>query len=104
MVRRRIFSFFLFSNRCKCFVVIGQQEQKNGTINIRTRDNKQHGEFPIDEVIRRFHKLAASRTNHAEDEFAGLVDNDVPEAMARLALSATSYDEESANHEQGGQQ
>ncbi|CAF2400450.1 unnamed protein product [Rotaria sp. Silwood2] len=51
--------------------VVGQTEQANGTINIRTRDNKQHGEFSIDEVIKRFRELAETRTNHAEDEFAG---------------------------------
>jgi threonyl-tRNA synthetase len=58
-----------FYNLIFRFLVVGQQEQANGTINIRTRDNKQHGEFSIDEVIRRFKELADTRTNHAEDEF-----------------------------------
>jgi hypothetical protein len=51
--------------------VVGKQEETNHTINIRTRDNKQHGEFSIDEVIKRFRELAENHTNHAEDEFAG---------------------------------
>ena len=70
------------------FLVVGQQEKNNGTINIRTRDNKQHGEFPIDEVIRRFKELAESRTNHAEDEFAGSsVDANVAGATSQLEAS-----------------
>lgn len=66
--------------------VVGQQEKNNGTINIRTRDNKQHGEFSIDEVIKRFSELAERRTNHAEDEFAGSsADSQVAGATTQLA-------------------
>jgi len=75
---------------CVCFSVVGQQEQANGTINIRTRDNKQHGEFKIEEVIRRFKRLAETRTNHAEDEFAG---NDVQNTASSLQAT-TLKDEE----------
>lgn len=79
------------------FVVVGQQEQANGTINIRTRDNKQHGEFSIDEVIRRFRELAETRTNHAEDEFAGSsVDSNVAGTESKLAATTLS----SADNEQ----
>jgi threonyl-tRNA synthetase len=77
--------------------VVGQQEQTNGTINIRTRDNKQHGEFPIDEVIRRFKELADTRTNHAEDEFAGSsVDSNVAGATSKLEATtiSQSHDEQ----------
>ncbi|CAF3370773.1 unnamed protein product [Rotaria socialis] len=71
--------------------VVGQAEQANGTINIRTRDNKQHGEFTIDEVIKRFSHLAETRTNHAEDEFAGPpVDSNAAEATSKLEATSIS--------------
>ncbi|CAF3328748.1 unnamed protein product [Rotaria socialis] len=71
--------------------VVGQAEQANGTINIRTRDNKQHGEFTIDEVIKRFSHLAETRTNHAEDEFAGpSVDSNAAEATSKLEATSIS--------------
>lgn len=75
---------------------MGQQEKNNGTINIRTRDNKQHGEFSIDEVIKRFKELAERRTNHAEDEFAGSsADSQVVGATTQLA--DTNLDEQHSN-------
>ena len=71
--------------------MVGQQEKANGTINIRTRDNKQHGEFSIDEVIKRFQELAETRTNHAEDEFAGSpLDANVAGATSKLQASNLS--------------
>jgi hypothetical protein len=80
-------------------LVVGQQEKANGTINIRTRDNKQHGEFPIDEVIRRFSELAESRTNHAEDEFSGSsLDTNV--AGAATAMNATTISDIQPENEQ----
>ncbi|CAF1164243.1 unnamed protein product, partial [Didymodactylos carnosus] len=51
-------------------ILVGQQEKANGTVNVRTRDGKQHGEFPLNDVIKRFGELASSRTNHAEDDFS----------------------------------
>jgi threonyl-tRNA synthetase len=73
--------------------VVGQQEQTNGTINIRTRDNKQHGEFSIDEVIKRFRELAGTRTNHAEDEFdSSSVDSNVAGATSKLEATNLSED------------
>jgi len=71
--------------------VVGQQEQANGTINIRTRDNKQHGEFSIDEVIKRFQQLAETRTNHAEDEFdRSSGDSNVAGATSKLEATNLS--------------
>ena len=75
--------------------MVGQQEKANGTINIRTRDNKQHGEFSIDEVIKRFKELAEQRTNHAEDEFAGSpMDSNVAGAASKLGATTLSQAEE----------
>lgn len=50
-------------------LVVGEKEQQKGTVNIRTRDNKVHGEFTIDELIRRFQEMDKSKTNQAEEEF-----------------------------------
>nr|CAH8823128.1 unnamed protein product [Trichobilharzia regenti] len=50
-------------------LVVGEKEVTNGTVNVRTRDNKVHGEHPVEHVIERFRQLAASRTLEAEQEF-----------------------------------
>ncbi|RTG83207.1 threonyl-tRNA synthetase [Schistosoma bovis] len=50
-------------------LVVGEKEITNGTVNVRTRDNKVHGEHPVEHVIERFRQLAASRTLEAEQEF-----------------------------------
>ena len=51
------------------FVVVGEAEKKAGTVNVRTRDNKVHGERPIDEVMSRFKELSDSRELEAEEKF-----------------------------------
>lgn len=50
-------------------LVIGEKEQQQNTVNVRTRDNKVHGEVSVDEVVRRFREMASSKTNHSEEEF-----------------------------------
>lgn len=50
-------------------LVIGEKEAQQGTVNVRTRDNKVHGEISVDEVIKRFKQMADSKTNHSEEEF-----------------------------------
>jgi threonyl-tRNA synthetase len=52
-------------------LVIGEKEAERGTVNVRTRDNKVHGEISVDEVIKRFNEMSASKTNHSEEEFGG---------------------------------
>ena len=49
--------------------VIEEQEKQRNTVNVRTRDNKVHGEVSIEEVIRRFKALDESKSNNAEEEF-----------------------------------
>ena len=51
------------------FVVVGEAEKKAGTVNVRTRDNKVHGERAIDEVMSRFKELSDSRELEAEEKF-----------------------------------
>lgn len=49
--------------------VVGAAEVENNTINVRTRDNKQHGEFTAEEVIARFRKLKDEKTSNSEEAF-----------------------------------
>lgn len=50
-------------------LVVGEKEQTNGTVNIRTRDNKVHGEHSVAKVIERFTELAQQRVLNSEDSF-----------------------------------
>ena len=57
----------------KCFVtflsVVGEKEEISNTVNVRTRDNKVHGEKTIDQVLEKFAYLAKERIRDSEDEF-----------------------------------
>ncbi|KAG5675599.1 hypothetical protein PVAND_005491 [Polypedilum vanderplanki] len=46
-------------------LVVGDKEKASGTVNVRTRDNKVHGELSIDELIQKFEKL---RRDFVKDE------------------------------------
>ncbi|XP_014670263.1 PREDICTED: threonine--tRNA ligase, cytoplasmic-like [Priapulus caudatus] len=48
--------------------VVGEREKTSQTCNIRTRDNKVHGEFSIPDIIQRFATLTKEKTLH-EDAF-----------------------------------
>jgi threonyl-tRNA synthetase len=50
-------------------LVTGQREMESETVNVRTRDNKVHGEFKLSELIRRFKYLADSHALNAEEDF-----------------------------------
>jgi len=52
--------------------VVGEKEKENRTVNVRTRDNKVHGEFAIDDVLSKFRKLAAERILKSEEEFGSV--------------------------------
>jgi len=47
--------------------VVGEKEQANKTVNIRTRDNKVHGEFTLDNVLEKFSELAKDRILKSEE-------------------------------------
>lgn len=79
-------------------LVIGEKEQQQHTVNVRTRDNKVHGEVHVDEVIRRFKEMAASKTNHSEEEFgtssavaASLADVKLTEPPAVEPIDSSKY-------------
>ncbi|XP_072167513.1 threonine--tRNA ligase 1, cytoplasmic-like [Diadema setosum] len=50
-------------------LVVGEKEKTNGTANVRTRDNKVHGEKSTDDIIIRFRELQTSRCNTSEEPF-----------------------------------
>ena len=49
--------------------MVGEKEQQHNKVNVRTRDNKVHGEVSIDELLARFEQMSRSKTNHSEEEF-----------------------------------
>lgn len=50
-------------------LVVGENEVNNGTVNVRTRDNKVHGEHPVAHVIKRFQELDGTKCKDAEEKF-----------------------------------
>ncbi|XP_060678604.1 threonine--tRNA ligase 1, cytoplasmic [Hemiscyllium ocellatum] len=50
-------------------LVVGEKEKSSGTVNVRTRDNKVHGERTISETIQRLLLHKNSRSKHAEEDF-----------------------------------
>ncbi|MEQ2195904.1 hypothetical protein XENOCAPTIV_020142, partial [Xenoophorus captivus] len=50
-------------------LVVGEKEKMTNSVNVRTRDNKVHGELPVSEVIARLTLLKQSRCRNAEEEF-----------------------------------
>ncbi|XP_065186810.1 threonine--tRNA ligase 1, cytoplasmic-like [Sycon ciliatum] len=51
-------------------LVVGQKELDNGTVNVRTRDNKVHGEFTVDDFLTRCQQLKFSKTNDSDSVFS----------------------------------
>jgi len=47
--------------------VVGEKERSNNTVNVRTRDNKVHGEFSVEAIIDKFTELTKSRVINSED-------------------------------------
>jgi len=52
-------------------LVVGEKEKENRTVNVRTRDNKVHGELSIDDLLAKFRKLAKERTLKSEEMEGG---------------------------------
>lgn len=49
--------------------VVGEKEKTTNCVNVRTRDNKIHGEVSAAEVLARLALLKQSRCANAEEEF-----------------------------------
>merc|ERR1712048_230261 len=50
-------------------LVVGEKEQEGGTVNVRTRDNKVHGEKSLEDLSKRFEVLKDSKADCSEEEF-----------------------------------
>lgn len=50
-------------------LVVGDKEMANGSVNVRTRDNKIHGEIGVTELIAKFASFKANRVINAEEVF-----------------------------------
>ncbi|KAK3872070.1 hypothetical protein Pcinc_022831 [Petrolisthes cinctipes] len=50
-------------------LVVGEKEATNKTVNVRTRDNKVHGEHPVTDVITKLRHLQDQRVKNWEDSF-----------------------------------
>ncbi|KAJ1180929.1 hypothetical protein NDU88_006140 [Pleurodeles waltl] len=50
-------------------LVVGEKEKANDAINVRTRDNKVHGEVSVSTAIEKLNKLKKSYSKNAEEEF-----------------------------------
>lgn len=48
--------------------MIGEKELNNGTVNVRSRENKVLGEHTVEHLIERFKEFCATRTVSAETE------------------------------------
>lgn len=54
---------------CTLFTVVGEKEEQNKTVNVRTRDNVVHGEMSVEAVVGIFQKLASSFANDDKAQF-----------------------------------
>ncbi|KAG8560349.1 hypothetical protein GDO81_014936 [Engystomops pustulosus] len=50
-------------------LVVGEKEKQNNTVNVRTRDSKQHGERSLEELMERLSELRDHRVHNAEEIF-----------------------------------
>ncbi|XP_078541057.1 threonine--tRNA ligase 1, cytoplasmic-like [Lissotriton helveticus] len=50
-------------------LVVGEKEKANDAVNVRTRDNKVHGEVSVSAAIEKLKKLKKSYSKNAEEEF-----------------------------------
>ena len=50
-------------------LVVGDKESANNTVNVRTRDNKIHGEISITDLIEKFKNFKLEKTINAEEIF-----------------------------------
>jgi threonyl-tRNA synthetase len=49
--------------------VVGEIEKASATVNVRTRDNKVHGEIEIDKLIQKFQNFKETKARSCEENF-----------------------------------
>lgn len=64
------FFLYLCVYVCVVCVVVGEKEQLNKTVNVRTRDNQVHGEHLLEDLIPRLLKLRKTRAVDDSKEFS----------------------------------
>merc|ERR1712079_949423 len=64
--------------------VVGEKEQQNGTVNIRTRDNKVRGEKSIEQVKELFKELSEKRILNSEEH--GFQDQDIADQLSKVKV------------------
>lgn len=52
-----------------CLAVVGEKEKANNAVNVRTRDNKVHGEISVSSAIEKLKKFKTLQIPNAEEEF-----------------------------------
>ncbi|XP_031712524.1 threonine--tRNA ligase 1, cytoplasmic [Anarrhichthys ocellatus] len=50
-------------------LVVGEKEKTSNTVNVRTRDNKVHGERTVEECVERLKQLKTCKSRNAEEDF-----------------------------------
>ena len=50
-------------------LVVGEKEMANNSVNVRTRDNKIHGECSLDQLMVKFNKFKETKILNAEEVF-----------------------------------
>ncbi|NWX84941.1 SYTC2 ligase, partial [Nothoprocta pentlandii] len=50
-------------------LVVGEKEKADNAVNVRTRDNKVHGEISVSSALEKLKKFKSSHTANAEEEF-----------------------------------
>lgn len=63
------FVFLPFFLLLLSLAVVGEKEKTANSVNVRTRDNKVHGELTVAEVLARLALLKQSRCRTAEEDF-----------------------------------
>ena len=58
-----------WSHYCTLSTVVGEKEEQNKTVNVRTRDNVVHGEMTVEAVVDIFKKLSSSFVNDDKAQF-----------------------------------
>lgn len=59
----------LVTNPFYVLLVVGEKEKANNAVNVRTRDNKVHGEVSIATAVEKLTTLKKVHSKNAEEEF-----------------------------------
>ena len=49
--------------------MVGEKEKAAGTVNVRTRDNKVHGEIGTEDLLKKFQDFKETKARNCEENF-----------------------------------